>query len=88
MPYKKQSRRKRYRRKTAKGNWRWTYYRGLHKKTPESKAKKTPKIKAKKTPKIKAKKTPKRLRRRTVRRYSPVTPPGYYNQYLNPNIYK
>ena len=38
MPYKKQSRRKRYRRKTAKGNWRWTYYRGLHKKTPEKKS--------------------------------------------------
>ena len=72
MPYKRQSRRKRHRRKTAKGNWRWSYYRGLHKKTP----------------KRKAKRNPKRLRRQTVNNESPLTPPKYYNQYLNPDIYR
>ena len=72
MPHKKTSRRKKHRRKTAKGNWRWTYYRGLHKKTP------------KKTPK----KKPKHLNRRTLRNDSPLTPPGYYNKYLNPDIYR
>ena len=76
MPYKRQSRRKRHRRKTAKGNWRWSYYRGLHKKTPTRKAKRN------------AKRNPKRLRRQTVNNESPLTPPKYYNQYLNPDIYR
>ena len=72
MPYKKTSKQKRYRRKTAKGNWQWSYYRGLYKKIP------------KKTPK----KKPKRLNRRTLRNESPLTPPEYYNKYLNPNTYR
>ena len=75
MSYKRKSRRyrqKKNRRKTAKGNWRWSYYRGLYKKSP------------KKTPK---KNTIRRLRRYTLREESPITPDEYYNQYLNPNRY-
>ena len=70
MPYRRKRRTKRrgHRSRTAKGNWRWTYYRGLHKKTP--------------------KKSPKHPRRRTLKKASPLTPDGFYNQYLNPRRYR
>ena len=38
----------------------------------------------KKTPK----KSPKHPRRRTLKKASPLTPDGFYNQYLNPRRYR